>query len=119
MDHASNTLFAVLVVIFVIGTYALALSLENIISQWSRFKKQRWRRNNRNLNQNIEEKEVEDDDEHDVGFVSMQQNSERQPSRYSFDMLRRWIGPKREEQPGRGKGDSDEKISGAVQASVV
>ena len=42
MDSAGNALFAILVVIFVLGTYALALSLESIIDQWSQFRKGKW-----------------------------------------------------------------------------
>ena len=42
MDSAGNVLFAILVVIFVLGTYALALSLESIINQWSRFRREKW-----------------------------------------------------------------------------
>jgi hypothetical protein len=42
MDRAGNGGFAILVVVFIFGTYALALSLESIIQQWSRFKKEQW-----------------------------------------------------------------------------
>ena len=42
MDSAGNVLFAVLVLVFVLGTYALALSLESIIDQWSRLRKEKW-----------------------------------------------------------------------------
>jgi len=43
MDSAGNVLFAILVVVFVLGTYALALSIESIIEQWSRLRRQRWK----------------------------------------------------------------------------
>lgn len=43
MNSAGNILFAILVVIFVLGTFALALSLESIIGQWSRLRKEKWR----------------------------------------------------------------------------
>lgn len=43
MDSAGNGGFAILVVVFVLGTYALALSLESIIDQWKRLKKEKWR----------------------------------------------------------------------------
>jgi hypothetical protein len=38
MDHATNALYAVLIVIFVVGTYGLALSLETILDQWERLR---------------------------------------------------------------------------------
>jgi hypothetical protein len=43
MDSAGNGGFAILVVVFVLGTYVLALSLESIIDQWKRLKKEKWR----------------------------------------------------------------------------
>jgi hypothetical protein len=43
MDSAGDITFAILVVIFVLGTYALALSLESIIDQWSRLRKEKWK----------------------------------------------------------------------------
>lgn len=43
LDSTGNIVFAILVVIFVLGTYALALSLESIIDQWSRLRKEKWR----------------------------------------------------------------------------
>jgi len=43
MDHATNALYAILTVIFVVGTYGLALSLETILDQWERFKYGEWR----------------------------------------------------------------------------
>jgi Mg2+ and Co2+ transporter CorA len=42
MESAGNVAFALLVVFFVLGTYTLALSLENIIDQWSRLQKEQW-----------------------------------------------------------------------------
>lgn len=42
MESAGNALFAILVVVFVLGTYTLALSLESIIDQWVRFRKEKW-----------------------------------------------------------------------------
>jgi hypothetical protein len=42
MESAGNVAFAVLVVLFVLGTYTLALSLENIIDQWVRLRDERW-----------------------------------------------------------------------------
>jgi hypothetical protein len=42
MESAGNVAFAVLVVLFVLGTYALALSLENIIDQWARLRGEKW-----------------------------------------------------------------------------
>jgi hypothetical protein len=42
MNSAGNVLFAILIVIFVLGTYALALSLESIINQWSRLRREKW-----------------------------------------------------------------------------
>ncbi|PBP23734.1 hypothetical protein BUE80_DR005413 [Diplocarpon rosae] len=38
MNSAGNNGFAILTVLFVLGTYALALSLESIIDQWGRFR---------------------------------------------------------------------------------
>ncbi|KAE9369730.1 hypothetical protein N431DRAFT_345331 [Stipitochalara longipes BDJ] len=43
MDNASNALYAVLTVVFVVGTYGLALSLETIIEQWVNFRDGEWR----------------------------------------------------------------------------
>jgi hypothetical protein len=43
MDHATNALYAVLIVIFVVGTYGLALSLETILDQWERLRDGEWR----------------------------------------------------------------------------
>jgi hypothetical protein len=34
MDNVGNIVFAILVVVFVLGTYALALSLESLLDQW-------------------------------------------------------------------------------------
>ena len=42
MNSAGNVVFAVLTVIFVLGTYALALSLESIINQWWVLRKAKW-----------------------------------------------------------------------------
>lgn len=42
MDHTGNGGFATLVVVFILGTYALALSLESIINQWTLLKKEKW-----------------------------------------------------------------------------
>jgi hypothetical protein len=42
MNSAGDVGFAVLVVVFMLGTYALALSLESIIDQWSRLKREEW-----------------------------------------------------------------------------
>lgn len=39
MDNVGNIVFAILVVVFVLGTYALALSLESIIDKWHSTKK--------------------------------------------------------------------------------
>lgn len=44
MEHAGNNGFAILTVVFILGTYALALSLENIIDQWDRFRQEKWGR---------------------------------------------------------------------------
>ena len=44
MEHAGNNGFAILTVVFILGTYALALSLENIIDQWERFRQEKWGR---------------------------------------------------------------------------
>ena len=44
MEHAGNNGFAILTVVFILGTYALALSLENIIDQWERFRREKWGR---------------------------------------------------------------------------
>jgi hypothetical protein len=41
MDNATNALYAALTVIFVVGTYGLALSLETIMEQWISFRE--WR----------------------------------------------------------------------------
>lgn len=41
MNNTTNVTFAVLVVLFVLGTYALALSLESIIDSFSRLSAQR------------------------------------------------------------------------------
>ncbi|KAL3424188.1 GTPase-activator protein for ras-like GTPase containing protein [Phlyctema vagabunda] len=38
MDNANNIIYAVLIVIFVLGTYALALNFGIILSQWAKFK---------------------------------------------------------------------------------
>lgn len=43
MDNATNALYAVLTVIFVVGTYGLALSLETIIDQWVSFRNGEWK----------------------------------------------------------------------------
>lgn len=43
MDNATNALYAALTVIFVVGTYGLALSLENIMDLWISFRKGEWR----------------------------------------------------------------------------
>ena len=42
MENAGNNGFAILTVVFILGTYALALSLENIIDQWERFRHEKW-----------------------------------------------------------------------------
>ncbi|KAK0100648.1 hypothetical protein ONS95_007101 [Cadophora gregata] len=44
MNKAGNNGFAILTVIFILGTYTLALSLENIIEQWERFRREKWGR---------------------------------------------------------------------------
>ncbi|PVH79529.1 hypothetical protein DL98DRAFT_655454 [Cadophora sp. DSE1049] len=44
MENVGNNGFAILTVVFVLGTYALALSLENIIDQWERFRQEKWGR---------------------------------------------------------------------------
>ncbi len=44
MDHVGNVGFAILVIVFVLGTYALALSLESIMDQWARFRQEKWGR---------------------------------------------------------------------------
>ena len=56
MDHATNALYAVLIVIFVVGTYGLALSLETILDQWERLRdrEQRPKRLTRGPEQGIE-----------------------------------------------------------------
>lgn len=41
MNSANNVTFAVLVVVFVLGTYALALSLESIINSFARISEHR------------------------------------------------------------------------------
>jgi hypothetical protein len=43
MDNATNAVYAVLTVIFLVGTYGLALSLETIMEQWISFKSSEWR----------------------------------------------------------------------------
>ena len=43
MDNATNAVYAVLTVIFVVGTYGLALSLETIMEQWMSFRNGEWR----------------------------------------------------------------------------
>jgi hypothetical protein len=43
MDNATNAVYAVLTVIFLVGTYGLALSLETIMEQWISFKSGEWR----------------------------------------------------------------------------
>ncbi|KUJ07866.1 uncharacterized protein LY89DRAFT_630924 [Mollisia scopiformis] len=43
MENANTTTFAILVVIFVLGTYALALSLESIIDSFSKIADRRER----------------------------------------------------------------------------
>jgi hypothetical protein len=43
MNNATNTLYAALTVVFVAGTYGLALSLETIIEQWVSFRNGEWR----------------------------------------------------------------------------
>lgn len=45
MDNVGNIVFAILVVVFVLGTYALALSLESLLDQW-KLAKQQWRARN-------------------------------------------------------------------------
>lgn len=45
MDNVGNIVFAILVVVFVLGTYALALSLESLLDQW-KLAKQKWRTRN-------------------------------------------------------------------------
>jgi hypothetical protein len=45
MDNVGNIVFAILVVVFVLGTYALALSLESLLDQW-KLTKQKWRARN-------------------------------------------------------------------------
>lgn len=42
MDDATNVLYAVLTVVFVVGTYGLALSLETILEQWKSFRRGEW-----------------------------------------------------------------------------
>jgi hypothetical protein len=42
MDNATNALYAVLTVVFVVGTYGLALSLETILEQWKSFRRGEW-----------------------------------------------------------------------------
>jgi hypothetical protein len=43
MNNATNALYAALTVIFVVGTYGLALSLENILDLWISFRNGEWR----------------------------------------------------------------------------
>jgi hypothetical protein len=38
MDTAGNTGFAIMLIVFFVGTVALALSLEGMIDQWSRLR---------------------------------------------------------------------------------
>ena len=52
MDSAGNVGFAILVVIFILGTYALALSLESIIDQWSRLTNEKWEARGLTMNGN-------------------------------------------------------------------
>jgi hypothetical protein len=42
MDNATSALYAVLIVIFAVGTYGLALSLETIIERWIGFRNAEW-----------------------------------------------------------------------------
>ncbi len=42
MDNATSALYAVLIVIFAVGTYGLALSLETIIERWRGFRNGEW-----------------------------------------------------------------------------
>jgi hypothetical protein len=42
MDNVGNIVFAILVVVFVLSTYVLALSLESLLDQW-KLAKQKWR----------------------------------------------------------------------------
>ena len=42
MDNATSALYAVLIVIFAVGTYGLALSLETIIERWIGFRNGEW-----------------------------------------------------------------------------
>ena len=39
MNNAGNAVYAILVVVFLIGTYGLALSLESILEQWKRLRR--------------------------------------------------------------------------------
>lgn len=57
MNNATNALYAALTVIFVVGTYGLALSLETIIEQWISFRNGEWRpsrRHKKSLDSGIE-----------------------------------------------------------------
>jgi len=42
MNGVGNAGFAILVVVFVLSTYALALSLENIIDSWTKLAEKKW-----------------------------------------------------------------------------
>lgn len=47
MDNVGNNGFAILTVVFILGTYALALSLESIIDYWARLRKAKKRRSSK------------------------------------------------------------------------
>lgn len=86
MDSAGNGGFAILVVVFVLGTYALALSLESIIEQWKRLKKEKWRASH---------------------MTKRPPNHHDANSKLSFNVLGSCWGLRRR----RDAGDGDEKIS--------
>lgn len=92
MDHVGNNGFAILTVVFILGTYALALSLESIIDQWARFRKEKWGRPDKLKRDN-------------------QKKEEDVESKLSFSSMGGCFGLRRRKEYINGTLDSEEKIS--------
>ncbi len=92
MDHVGNNGFAILTVIFILGTYALALSLGGIIDQWARFKQEKWGRPEKSKR-------------------NRQRKEEDAESKLSFNSLGSCFGFRRRKEYINGSLDSEEKIS--------
>lgn len=96
MNKVGNNGFAILTVVFFLGTYALALSLENIIDQFERFRREKWGRPG---------KSDKTDRSSDV------RNGDEPASKLSFNVMGSCFGLRRRREFADGSEEGEEKIS--------